>query len=86
MKKITGFLKRSQEFRNNGENGKYFFILDVLHNIASKYHNDLPSTFAIENISGSSIESVEYVLASLYPERKYFCNVTASNTIYCVRH
>lgn len=86
MRKITGFLKRSQEFRNNEENGKYFFILDVLHDIASKHHNDLPSTFAIENISYFSASDVEYVLASLYPERKYFCNLTSNDTIYCVRN
>ena len=85
MKEITGFLKRSQEFRSKVENEKYFFILDKLHDIASKYHNDLPSTFAIANIPNVSVSSVEHVLVSLYPNRKYTCRKLSDNAIYCVR-
>mgnify|MGYP004707543319 FL=1 len=85
MKKITGFLKRSQEFRSKAENEKYFFILDKLHDIASLYHNDLPSTFAIANLPDVPVASVEYVLDNLYPDRKYTCRKLSNNAIYCIR-
>ena len=85
MKEITGFLKRSQKFRSITENEKYFFILDKLHDIASKYHNDLPSTFAIASLPNTSVSSVEYVLDNLYPDRKYTCRKLSDNAIYCVR-
>lgn len=85
MKDLTGFLKRSQEFRSKSENEEYFFILDKLHDIATMYHNDLPSTFAIANLSDFSDSNVEHVLISLYPERKYYCKKLSNNTIYCVR-
>lgn len=85
MKELTGFLKRSQKFRNNSENGKYIFILEKLHDIASNYQNNLPSTFAIENLYNCSVEDVDHVLVSLYPERKYFCQKLSNSTIYCTR-
>lgn len=85
MKQITGYLKRSQEFRSSVENEKYVFILNKLDDIASRYHNNLPSTFAIENLTDSSVPSVEYVLTGLYPDRKYYCKMLSNNTVYCVR-
>lgn len=84
MKEIDGFFKRSQKFRSNAQNGKYFPILDKLHEIASNYQNTLPSTFAIENSSGFSIHDVEHTLSQIYPERKYSCRKIGNN-IYCVR-
>lgn len=85
MTKTCGFLKRSQEFRNDEKNRKYFSILDSLSNVASENGNDLPSYFEISNFSLVSTEDVSYVLVRLYPEKHYYCT-QLKNCIHCVRY
>lgn len=74
MEKI-GFLKRAQKFRSNVANGKYFPILDSMHKVASKYQNNLPSSFELEGLYNFSNEDVQFVLSELYPDRKYSCKL-----------
>lgn len=84
--KENGFLKRSQKFRSDVSNGKYFPILEKLHEIASKHQNNLPSSFSIDNLYGVSTEDVNYVFSSLYPERIYSCSKLNDSTIFCIRN
>lgn len=78
----TGFLKRAQKFRSNVANEDYFPILDSMHIVASKHHNNLPSNFELEKIYGFSSEDVEIVLSKLYPDRKYCCKLVR-NQFFC---
>lgn len=79
-----GFLKRSQEFREDMNNGEYFPLLDVLYRVSAKHHDNLPTLFALSNMFEYSAEDVEHTLSILYPERKYVCNRVNISTIYCV--
>lgn len=79
-KQNIGFLQRSQEFRKNAEDGKYFPILDCLYKI--RHQNDLPASFHLRNLYGFSDEDVEVVLSTLYPERIYACK-RIKNDIFC---
>jgi len=84
MKAATGFLKLSQEFRENVENGKYFPVLDKLTEIASRNHNNLPYSFSIKKPYDLTLKDVDFVLSKLYPERNYSCNM-ANDDIFCIR-
>ena len=84
MQHEKGFLKRSQEFRQDMKNGEFFPLLDVLYRVSSKHHDNLPALFALSNMFEYSAEDVEYTLSILYPEKKYACNRVNISTIYCV--
>lgn len=79
-----GFLKRAQEFRSNVENRKYLPILDSLTEIASNHHNNLPASFFLERTNDSFVkEDLEFVIDTLYPNRKCFCRLI-ENSFFCI--
>lgn len=84
MKLKTGFLKLSQKFRENVENGKYFPVLDKLNEIASRNHDNLPYSFSIKKAYNLTREDVDFVLFKLYPERNYSCKMV-NDDIFCIR-
>lgn len=79
----TGFLKRTQNFRNDEKNERYFPILEALSEIASKHHNTLPTVFYITLLDFPA-EDIEFVLKSLYPTSNYTCK-QLNDCIFCIR-
>ena len=83
MSRSTGFLKRSQNFRNVTDNPTYLSILSSLTDVAHQNRNNLPSYFTFPASCNISSTDVLYVLSNLYPERRYVCQLS-SNEFICI--